>query len=423
MKDKAKSKIAGKKAENPSRGTRARSGGTNEKAGLRAKSINSCLQSSDILDAFPFYAMLVDEHHFIIQANKAVLLKLGVHPKDIVGKYCPEVIHGTREPWYACPLEEAVEKNQVVEREALDQKSGRWIRSAIYPIRKSAGGQRVFFHMVTDITDIKQEIEQRTKTEERLTELYDVEKKLRSKLEQQIERRKEFTRALVHELKTPLTPILGASQMLLDNLKDDRLLRMARNINRGAMNLNHSVSNLVDLTRGEMGILELAIKEIDISFLLKEVVDFMMPDAEKKGQKMTLELPDALPVLRADEDRLRQVLLNLLDNAMKFTPRGGKISLRASMAENNLVIEVKDSGCGIARKDQRQLFVPYKRTGKLSSEQLSGLGLGLPLAKMLVELHHGRIHLESEKGLGTVVSLSIPLNSKSEYSKKASGKI
>ena len=423
MKDKAKRQSARKKAENPNRVAGAFPGRATKKTEPGVKSINSCLKSSDILDAFPFYALLVDEHHFIIQANKAVLSKLGVHPKDIVGKYCPEVIHGTREPWYACPLEEAAEKDQVVEREALDQKSGRWVRSAIYPIRKPVGGKRVFFHMVTDITEIKEEIERRRQTEERLTELYDVEKKLRSKLEQQSERRKEFTRALVHELKTPLTPILGASQMLLDNLKDERLLRMARNINRGAMNLNHSVSNLVDLTRGEMGILELATKEIDIGSLLKEVVEFMMPDAEKKGQKMTLELPAALPALQADEDRLRQVLLNLLDNAMKFTPRGGKISLRAVTVENNLVIEVKDSGCGIARKDQRQLFVPYKRTGKRSNEQLSGLGLGLPLAKMLVELHHGLICLESEKGLGTVVSLSIPINSKPKYSKKASGKI
>lgn len=422
MKAKAQRQPAGKKAENRSRGAGALPARANKKAGLRADNINVCLQSSDILDAFPFYAMLVDEHHFIVQANNAVLSKLGVNPEAIIGKYCPEVIHGTREPWYACPLEEAVEKDRVVEREALDQKSGRWVRSAIYPVGKTVGGKRIFFHMVSDITEIKQEIERRRQTEERLTELYDVEKKLRSRLEQQIARRKEFTRALVHELKTPLTPILGASQMLLDNLKDERLLRMARNINRGAMNLNHSVSNLVDLTRGEMGILELSVKEIDSGSLLKEVVEFMLPEAEKKGQEMALELPAALPVLQADEDRLRQVLLNLLDNAMKFTPRGGKISLRAITAENNLVIEVKDTGCGIARKDQRQLFVPYKRTGKRSNEQLSGLGLGLPLAKMLVELHHGHIRLESEKGLGTAVSLSIPVHSKPKYSKKASGK-
>jgi PAS domain S-box-containing protein len=94
------------------------------------------LNVSDILEALPFYVMLVDEQHHILQANNAVREHLGLKPEDIVGRYCPEVVHGLKEPWYACPLEEAVEKGQAVEREALDEKSGRWIKSAIYPTRK-----------------------------------------------------------------------------------------------------------------------------------------------------------------------------------------------------------------------------------------------------------------------------------------------
>ncbi len=374
--------------------------------------MNSCLQVSDILDAIPTYAMVVDEHHCIVGANRAVLLKLGVYPEVLVGKHCPEAIHGTNGPWHACPLEEAVEKGQAVEREALDSESGHWIKSAIYPIAKSVEGKRVFFHIVTDITQTKLEMALRQKAEEKLRHQYEVEKKLRTKLEHQIERRIEFTRALIHEIKTPLTPILGASQMLLDRLEDPDSLRMARNIFRGATNLNLSVSNIVDITRGEIGILELTLRETDVRGLIREIAEFMMPEAEKKGQIITLELPDALPALWADEGRLRQVFLNLVDNAMKFTPRGGRISLLANVVESNIVIEVKDTGCGIIKKEQRQIFVPNKRITKREHNQLSGLGLGLPLAKMLVDLHHGQIHLKSEKGLGTVVSISIPLNSR-----------
>jgi len=89
------------------------------------------LSISIILDALPFYVLLIDEHHHILQANSAVRAKIGLEPKDIVGKYCPKVIHGLDEPFYGCPLEEAVEKGQAVEQEALDLETGRWINSAI----------------------------------------------------------------------------------------------------------------------------------------------------------------------------------------------------------------------------------------------------------------------------------------------------
>ena len=113
------------------------------------------LEISDILEALPFYVMLVDEKHQILQANSATQRALGMKPEDIVGKHCPEMIHGTKEPWYACPLEEAVEKGQAIEREAIDQKTGHWIRSAIYPTGKlTPDGQKIFFHMVSDITAI-----------------------------------------------------------------------------------------------------------------------------------------------------------------------------------------------------------------------------------------------------------------------------
>jgi len=124
-----------------------------------------------LLDALPFYVLLVDEHHNIVMANRAVTEHLGVKPKDVVGCYCPEAIHGTKEPWYACPLEEAVEKNKAVVIEAQDQKTGRWINSAIYPIPDLPGNRKVYFHMVTDITDRKQAEEQLKVSRKQLSEL------------------------------------------------------------------------------------------------------------------------------------------------------------------------------------------------------------------------------------------------------------
>lgn len=120
--------------------------------------INCC----DLMDALPFYVLLVDEHHNIIMANAAVTEHLGVKPENIIGGYCPEVIHGTKGPWYACPLEQAVSSNEAVVIESQDQTTGRWINSAMYPVPGPSTGPRIFFHMVTDITDRK-EAEERLK--------------------------------------------------------------------------------------------------------------------------------------------------------------------------------------------------------------------------------------------------------------------
>jgi PAS domain S-box-containing protein len=130
------------------------------------------LRVSDILDALPFYVLLLDEHHHILQANNAVLEQLGVRPEAVVGKYCPTVIHGLDEPWYACPLEEAVTKGEAVEREALDRASGHWIRSAVYPTGGfTPDGRRIYFHTSFDITEAKQVEDQLRASREQFREL------------------------------------------------------------------------------------------------------------------------------------------------------------------------------------------------------------------------------------------------------------
>ena len=110
-----------------------------------------------ILDSLPFYVLLVDEHHYIIQANKAVRSHLGVNRRDIVGQYCPKAVHGIDGPFHGCPLEESVEKGLPVEREVLDKETGRWLMSAIYPTSMSTkDGTKIYFHMVNDISARKQ---------------------------------------------------------------------------------------------------------------------------------------------------------------------------------------------------------------------------------------------------------------------------
>ena len=278
----------------------------------------------------------------------------------------------------------------------------RWLLESVSSIQYQ--GKRAILGHAMDITE--QEL-----GEEKLEEAYEKERRLRQELQIEVQRRVEFTRALVHELKTPLTPIMSSSDLLVSGLTEEPWLSVAQNIQRGAINLNKRIGELLDLARGEIGMLKLNPKRVDFLKLLQHVGSEMSVLASSNGQKLKVELPDSLPLPWADEDRLRQITQNLLVNATKFTPEGGTITLRAKEQNGSLVVEVQDTGYGISDEEQRRLFRPYHRQiGE--REHLSGLGLGLALCKNLVQLHGGRIWVKSEEGKGATFSFSIPINSR-----------
>lgn len=276
-----------------------------------------------------------------------------------------------------------------------------WVEAIMSAIRDSEGRAIGILGMARDITE-------RRRAEDKLQELYNEEHALRQTLEAEIKKRIEFTRALVHELKTPITPVMASSELLMQKLKDEPLYGLAQNISHGANNLNRRIDELLDLAKGEVGMLRLNPEPMDPKQLLQRIVDEETPVAIRNGQTLTAKLPDTLPVIVADEERFRQVVLNLVNNAVKFTFPGGKITLKARAERDNLVVEVQDTGVGISGNEQKLLFEPY-RSLESDRERLSGLGLGLSLSKKLVELHGGRIWVKSEKGKGSTFGFSIPL--------------
>ncbi|UCE97576.1 MAG: HAMP domain-containing histidine kinase [Dehalococcoidia bacterium] len=258
------------------------------------------------------------------------------------------------------------------------------------------------------------------KTENKLLELSNnlediVEKRtkeleyLNKQLQQQIDQRILFTRTMVHELKTPLTPMLGTSEMLLSKTKDNKILsRLAININRGAHNLNRRISDLTDLAKGEIGILNIEYKPFNFLEMIEEVVDYVNIIAERNNQTIIVKKPPTFPTVWADEDRIRQVIINLLDNAIKYNPNNSQINLDLDAGRNVLSVHVSDNGTGIEIDDQKRLFDLYFVSSN-NKEGLRGLGIGLPLAKMIVEAHGGQIWFESKIGVGSKFSFSIPL--------------
>jgi len=275
----------------------------------------------------------------------------------------------------------------------------RWLIEGVTSV-EYLGRRAVIGHSM-DITELE-------RAQERLEEAYEEERKLRRELEEEAQRRIEFTRALVHELKTPLTPVLSSSELLYSELREEPWMSIAQNIHRGAENLSRRIDELLDLARVEIGILKVDRKVTDVLPLLQEIGEDMAVVASTAGQSLSLRLPGSLPPVWVDSDRLRQVVQNLMINALKFTPEGGKIVLKARVKENSLLVEVQDNGPGIPKQDVNRLFQPYHRqSGDL--EHLSGLGLGLALCKYLVELHDGTIWANSRVGKGSTFGFSIPL--------------
>ena len=156
--------------------------------------------------------------------------------------------------------------------------------------------------------------------EEKVAELYQREKELHQNLENEIKRRVEFNRALVHELKTPLVPIVAASELLVGGVPEEQAQRLAKSIQRGASTMNNRIDRLLDMARGELGMLVFEDGEVDILKLLQQVAEDMSPVAVTRELSMVLELPSSLPLIWADKGRLEQVITNLLSNALKFTP-------------------------------------------------------------------------------------------------------
>ena len=275
----------------------------------------------------------------------------------------------------------------------------RWMLEGVAPIQYQ--GRRAVLGHSMDITELE-------RAEAKLQEAYEEERRLRQEVEAEVARKILFTRALVHELKTPLTPVLASSELLVSELHEEPYLSLAKNIHHGAANLNRRIDELLDLARIETGMLEVNPKAVDARQLLLAIAEDMKAMVTSNGQSLTVNIPPSMSPVWADEERLRQIVLNLMINASKFTPEGGKIILRAEEKNSSLVVEVEDTGPGIPKEEQKQLFQPYHRR-LADRENLGGLGLGLALCKYLVQLHGGQIWVQSEIGQGSNFGFSIPL--------------
>jgi two-component system, OmpR family, sensor kinase len=228
---------------------------------------------------------------------------------------------------------------------------------------------------------------------------------------------REFVANVSHELKSPLTSVQGFAQAILDGTADSNEARQqaAQVIYDEAGRMHRMVLDLLDLARLDGGIADITMAPVNVRALLNAVAEKFMPQVQRTGATISVNVEDDLPALIADGDRLAQVFVILVDNALKFTPSGGLISIRASVAEQEMLISVLDSGVGIPEEALGHIFDRfYQADPARKGGEKHGAGLGLAIAHEIILAHGGRISVRSRLGKGTSFDVFLPLTQKSK---------
>jgi signal transduction histidine kinase len=226
----------------------------------------------------------------------------------------------------------------------------------------------------------------------------------------QVERlRTDLLSTISHELRTPLTLIRTSIGLLLDSDPDEEMRqRLLRNIKGSTDRMHALVGDLLDLARLRGDRLELQVRRVDLGELVSGTVSLMRPLIDAKEQHVMLEVPSPEPAVPGDYRRLERVLLNLLSNANKFAPIGSAIAVTVNEDAREVTIAVQDAGPGITAEAMPHLFEQFFTERTSSSRHNIGAGLGLPIAKGIIEAHGGRIWVESKVGVGTTVWFALP---------------
>ena len=221
----------------------------------------------------------------------------------------------------------------------------------------------------------------------------------------------QFLAMVTHDLRQPLTSILGWLRLLEGNTSDDALVaRALQVIKKSALHQTHLVSDLIDVSSIARGSLSLHLEPLDLASIVNAAVEEVMPKAELKHVEINVMIENTAVPVCGDYHRLLQVILNLLENALKFTPPGGRIALRMRSAPEEVELSVADTGKGISPEFMPHVFEPFRRA---SDAPGSGLGLGLAIVKHVIESHGGRVKVESEgEGKGSEFIVTLPLQEK-----------
>lgn len=273
-----------------------------------------------------------------------------------------------------------------------------------HPIDDSAAPIKTQAGVIAGSVLIFRDITERKKTEDDL-------RRIAADLSEADRRKDEFLATLAHELRNPLAPVVNAVELLKFRGTDEEILTISREvIERQVTHLSRLIDDLLDLSRITRNKLELRFERVLLEEVIQSAVEAARPLIAQNGHEFTIDLPSEPIVLRADSIRLSQIVTNLLNNAAKYTPQGGQISLKVQRSGSEVEISVKDNGIGIPLENQERLFEMFYQVDRSMERSHSGLGIGLALVRRLAELHGGGVSAKSGgRGQGTEIVVTLPI--------------
>ncbi|MBP0012559.1 MAG: PAS domain S-box protein [Roseofilum sp. SID3] len=343
----------------------------------------------------------------LIQINDYFCKMLGYSPEELLAMSVADITHPedmSESQHLIRGLANGKIKNFVTEKRYV-RKDGSILFSltSVTLVHMPDGKSNTCLAMLQDIGDRKQtevKLQQTNQELARATRLKD-----------------EFLANMSHELRTPLNAILGMTEGLQEGVFEPMnamQLKALKTIERSGFHLLELINDILDLAKIESGQVDLEYSSVAIEYLCQSSLVFVKQQSQKKGLQLHLKVPPNLPDITVDERRMRQVLINLLNNAVKFTPKGGQIVLEVApllldkTSENYLRFTVTDTGIGISPDNLPKLFQPFIQIDSSLNRQYEGTGLGLALVKQIVELHKGWITVTSEVGVGSCFAIKLP---------------
>ncbi len=289
-----------------------------------------------------------------------------------------------------------------------------WQESAAELLQQIANWLALAIKQANLFAHLQQQLIEKQQAEAKLTETNQQLAISNQELARATRLKDEFLANMSHELRTPLNAILGMTEGLQEEIfgsVNPQQLKALQTVERSGNHLLELINDILDVAKIEAGKLELEYMPTSLVDLCQSSLTFIKQQALQKRITVNLKLPPNLPSLLIDQRRMRQVLINLLNNAVKFTPEGGSISLEVSPKQQNLVrISVSDTGIGIGPENLNKLFQPFIQIDSALNRKYSGTGLGLALVKRIVELHGGSVGLTSELGVGSCFTIELPFD-------------
>ena len=346
-----------------------------------------------ILTNTPDLAYVWNLEHRFIYANEGLLRMWGRTFEEAIGKNCLELGY---EPWHAAMHDREID--QVVETKQ--------------PVRgevpfNGTFGRRIYDYLLVPVIGASGEVEAVAGTTRDVTE----RKQMEGSLIDADRRKDEFLATLAHELRNPLAPIRNAVHLLKSGNPTGDNLRAAREIiDRQVHHMVRLVDDLMDVSRITLGQVNLRNERVALRRVIEDAVEAAAPAIEAGKHRLVVDVPAAALHLEGDGTRLSQVFQNLLDNAAKYTPPGGTITLRAEQQGERIIVSVRDTGIGISPEAKSRVFELFTRVHPNDRIKTSGLGIGLSLARKLIELHMGEIEVRSEGvGRGSEFIVTLPV--------------